>query len=700
MASNDASPDWAADSQLPLAGARSTHYPRSSMQPVEARFRFRFESGPRENEWISLEEGTNSVGRLPKNDVQIADPSVSGKHAELRVNADGVTLVDLGSTNGTKVEGERIESLPLGHGDQIHFGSVKASFHDAQMGGAPTLEEPGASAPAQASPGGLGMAAATGADSSRVSADALERSSKGSKTGLLVLLLLIVVGGGAFAYLYLQKQSAGGGTQAAPIQQVDGNLLGDYSFEGDNQWNDADGASQPFFVDRSFALSGSVGFGALLEGEDWALASSEMLSLSSGKSLQLSGFVSARSGALGRLGIELIQSEADSPSVIAWAPASAAADFTETSLNFVVPAGIKSARVLVAAKGASGESEVSFDDLSLVPGEGAGTPALRYEEYELSLLGEGASSAILSRSGRILFTGISTSAWGYAGLAGAADAGWSAKATSNGFELTLSAAASAGTRCEFLANGARPLSPNESSSPYIASMGQGGYRTHALGFKREGATHLLAGGGANLMRFSTGKETSLSASNRAGQPVLSLGMAGSRTLGLQLGFDQERGLAESLALKARLAGSDQRAGDALSAWSKLLNTYPIDAGLIAEAEGARARMLGEGHARIDELTLGLGAADFFQLRDGYARCRSDAQALGKNYKGSEIETKAKALVERIDASLEGLASDGQVEDAELLGGVLSSLDAAAEPELSARLKQALADHKQDDDPRK
>ncbi|MCX4750681.1 FHA domain-containing protein [Kitasatospora sp. NBC_01287] len=64
------------------------------------------------------------VGRAPGSDLRLTDISVSRWHAELRRNANGWVLYDLGSTNGTQVNGHRVTGgVPVRPGDQISFGS-------------------------------------------------------------------------------------------------------------------------------------------------------------------------------------------------------------------------------------------------------------------------------------------------------------------------------------------------------------------------------------------------------------------------------------------------------------------------------------------------------------------------------------------------------------------------------------------------
>jgi pSer/pThr/pTyr-binding forkhead associated (FHA) protein len=70
-----------------------------------------------------------NIGRADFNDVVIGDPSVSTSHAKLQRRDDVWVLSDLGSTNGTFVEGERISGeVALGPGSTIKFGEVAVLF--------------------------------------------------------------------------------------------------------------------------------------------------------------------------------------------------------------------------------------------------------------------------------------------------------------------------------------------------------------------------------------------------------------------------------------------------------------------------------------------------------------------------------------------------------------------------------------------
>ena len=69
-----------------------------------------------------------TVGRSRECDVQVDDPNVSRRHAELRHEGGGWHVIDLGSTNGIKVNRRRVEQAKLNHGDRITLGITDLDF--------------------------------------------------------------------------------------------------------------------------------------------------------------------------------------------------------------------------------------------------------------------------------------------------------------------------------------------------------------------------------------------------------------------------------------------------------------------------------------------------------------------------------------------------------------------------------------------
>ena len=81
-----------------------------------------------DGERVILSDEPLTIGRLNECDVVLADDSVSRRHAEVRRRENDIVVVDLGSTNGTRVNGERVTERRLVDGDQIVIGSTSLRF--------------------------------------------------------------------------------------------------------------------------------------------------------------------------------------------------------------------------------------------------------------------------------------------------------------------------------------------------------------------------------------------------------------------------------------------------------------------------------------------------------------------------------------------------------------------------------------------
>jgi hypothetical protein len=69
-----------------------------------------------------LEQGSNVLGRGTEADVRLPDTGVSRKHVDVQLSGSTVTVEDLGSTNGTLVNGRRVGRQQLADGDVIRIG--------------------------------------------------------------------------------------------------------------------------------------------------------------------------------------------------------------------------------------------------------------------------------------------------------------------------------------------------------------------------------------------------------------------------------------------------------------------------------------------------------------------------------------------------------------------------------------------------
>jgi pSer/pThr/pTyr-binding forkhead associated (FHA) protein/tetratricopeptide (TPR) repeat protein len=147
------------------------------------------------------------VGRTPPANVVLEDDSVSRKHAEVEKTPKGVVVRDLGSANGTLVNGEPVEgAVTLQAGDVISFGVVEVAL-EGEVLNAPVRKERGAGAPG------------------RKGAEAAEGGGGGRKKliiGVVAGLVLLLGGGGVVMMSSGGGGGGGGDIPAEPIGPVSG----------------------------------------------------------------------------------------------------------------------------------------------------------------------------------------------------------------------------------------------------------------------------------------------------------------------------------------------------------------------------------------------------------------------------------------------------------------------------------------------
>lgn len=84
--------------------------------------------GPNAGARFLLDRDDTIVGRHPDCEIFLHDVTVSRRHSEFQRGPDGFTLRDLGSLNGTYVNGERVEERHLASGDEVQIGRFKLLF--------------------------------------------------------------------------------------------------------------------------------------------------------------------------------------------------------------------------------------------------------------------------------------------------------------------------------------------------------------------------------------------------------------------------------------------------------------------------------------------------------------------------------------------------------------------------------------------
>jgi pSer/pThr/pTyr-binding forkhead associated (FHA) protein len=186
-------------------------------------------SSEKKGQRVLLSSPRTTLGRRESNTVPLQDRMASGHHAEIVKDLNGYTIRDLGSTNGTLVDGEPVTERMLTHGSRVRIGNSRFLFKDPSM---KDIE--------------VELAKFDDEDGWGMMADIDLSRARGSPAGLLLALLLLLVAGGGFLFLQQQADEAG---KAEPTAGGAGELMADGSFDGDLLlWSAPEGA--PVSVSR------------------------------------------------------------------------------------------------------------------------------------------------------------------------------------------------------------------------------------------------------------------------------------------------------------------------------------------------------------------------------------------------------------------------------------------------------------------
>lgn len=642
---------------------------------MQTRFTLRFESGERAGETIPVPAEGMTVGRRPGNTLVIADASVSGRHAELLPEGEGLVLRDLGSTNGTRVGSQRVEEARPAHGDRILFGNVALVLADARLAGSEP-ERPVAPRRAAAGPD----ASAAGEGVARLDAAKVLAGARRSKVGLVALVVVLCGAGAAAWFLVGRGETARARTR--PVEPVAGNLVGkDFSFEqGQAGFEAAPGSSAFFERSPGARFSGAFGLRAVLAAGERAQAASPAVAAREGGALRLLARVRAGDDAAGRVGIELLgpapTGGGEPRSLLAFGPwIGDLADHEAVEVQAPVPAGYERARVVVQAVPGSAGGRVDLDDVVLLPMGSAPEPDARVAEYRLFLVGRPAQGAQLQKVARPVIGDLRVE------LEGAVAQDVPLGVVQEDGRLRITAQVPAG-----LPRGLEPrlaLRGEEGTvSAGLATRGGGVVRPRALEFEQEGVEALLLGDGADLVGLVFGQPVRVRSRAQGGAALIEV-VPAPQEFTLQLDFGPERARAGELAFAARNAQQQGRLGAALATWDRLLAEAPFERRLVEEAEAARAQLVNAGLAELGEVERELELARFFRLADLYRRARQHARDVGARYTPSEVERRAAEVVAAVDLELRDLETDLARGEAERLRAIRAVLEAQGASSLAA-----------------
>jgi len=720
---------------------------------METRYSLRFESGERTGETIPVPSSGFTIGRKPGNSLQVLDNSVSGNHAVIEIDAEGARVRDLGSTNGTRVGDQRVLEARLAHGDHVTFGNVRVSADviarskkRSRLGliVVLVLALAGAGAwfylnrSAHASPSLVRAVQPVDGDLfGDESSFESEHDSWSAGEGSPV------------AFLRTERaRYSGSFGMGCELSGKDWALHVSKEFRADAErelearamFRAADGIEMRLGIE--FAAKGSSDAEAPGSFVAWtraAPASSGFEPIRIVASVP-PGYATARVCVLARASSSAGQSGGaafDDVSLVQRSSSSKpTAQVGENHLHvFGDPPSsamlFKVDRVLISSLEASGErAEAGSAPLELhVAGEATkiqvsvsdalnadGVFTLRAEaplaQKRIATISVGSSAASGASGATPPSRADDAIGSSRASTAQASDVSPARASGSSATQAPDSASApasdSSGAHASDSPGTHSSGSPGTRSSGETAAKTSGGagavasdtanagadgvYATHGPAFERDNVMILLLGSGNDLVDLKFGAPVRVTGVADGAASRITIHAAGQRSFDLQLDFNSEKKEAGSLAYAARNAEKQGDLGRCLQQWGELLNRYPYESALVAEAESTRGRLIQKGLEELRAIRAEIERARFFRLADLYRQCRDKTLALGTRYAGSEVEAQAKTVASEVGVHLAELEIDLAKNERARLTAIMNALAAQKSTGLAGEVKAYLDLH--------
>jgi pSer/pThr/pTyr-binding forkhead associated (FHA) protein len=390
-----------ASAPSPLSASATMAMSAGGLPPGECVLRFI--DGERKGTEMPLKGVRTTVGRRASNTVSFQEAAVSGVHCEITREANGYVLRDLGSTNGTLVDGEPVVETLLRHNSRIRIGGQRILFVD------PTVAD------IESSLAGADDALEWGLMRGEI--DVTAGRARGGR-GVLVaaLVVLVVTGGGAWWVIR-------GMPAAIEVAAVKDNRISDFSFEeGVVRWfSPEEGGAMARIAGTPEAPRGASGVHSIEvvpQGEGFprvefsaAAQGGPDASVAPDAAYEISAKVGSGSGAVVVVWVSTSRQglvrEVSSPVVIG-PVVEGGGSWPVTRAVVIAPAQATAARIQLAAFG--GRPAV-FDDVVFRRAEEPGVPALDSGDLHVRVDAGGFLEAV--RGGEVLLT--------QAGLAPSAD---------------------------------------------------------------------------------------------------------------------------------------------------------------------------------------------------------------------------------------------------------------------------------------
>lgn len=595
--------------------------------------------GDRAGEVLAVADRTIRIGRKPGNDMVLADEKTSGVHAEVVLEGDRHVLRDLGSTNGTFLDGKRVNEIVLTPGDVVTIGRLRVKFR------------------------GEGDAAVADAGELAVRRlDAARLQKRGSSLGLVAVIAVVGLGGAGWFWWQGQQEGRDGGSASAASKSplvVPGNRLGEAiaACEAETGWQlRAAGAG---FQTTAQAHSGSGAFlAARGEGGDAAdfavMRTQEELPVLSGRTWTVAAYVRCSDGGQVALRAVLAAANEAVPFRYRTGTAMTGGDGWQRIETVVsVPPLSDRLQVEVVALLPGAAATVVVDDLALV--EGGSVPPLEAKVPNTNQTALGTGSALAVRSVdsdnpaillQVLPDAVPQALQGLhrADLCVLSDLGSTLACTPSerGFQI-------AATGVESL----QLVLPGDAAGGFVR-RGERIWESAAPDSEFTAGSLLV---GARLTRAMLQFDAPVACRGRTGGGLFRLAVAASK-LDLVLSFGAERQQADELVRQAKRSQQEGRPGEALDRLRQLVETVPMDTEALGQAVTLRSEMLSAQADTLRVLQHDLADAKFFNTRGGFDRVATGVDQLVALYGEHNLEDAPGAVALRDEARRKLTEIDG------------------------------------------
>jgi hypothetical protein len=596
--------------------------------------------GDRAGDVVAIADRALRVGRKPDNDLVLADEKTSGAHAEIVSEGDRFLLRDLGSTNGTFLDGKRVTELVLSPGDVVTFGRVRCRFRSDDAAAA--------------------VGEGAGLEVRRLDTSRLRASSRSTT----LLAAVLVAGLAAGGWFFLQGRTADGDGAAQrrrrePLAVADNKLpLVVAQCEAEEGWSlRAAGAG---FAPSSDAHTGSGSFAAqrseAADAADFAaMRNQDPVTVFPLRTVTLRAHVRTRGDAQAALRAVLFSAGDQSPFVFRTGTKMAAAPEWQTVEAVVgVPPGCDRLQVEIAALLPSADSEVHVDDVACIETGQAPVVELRFGDGSPTAIGTGAALAIRSVDAdnpaivldvRPHAVPAPFAALHRAELCVLSDLGAAITATPTERGFALAASGVPSLQFVLPAEAASTLTIGSAADAYTPTAADGEFR----------AAKALVGKDLTRAEFQFEGEVACDGRSANGRFRLATPVAAAT---IHLSFRAERQQASELVRQARRAREQGRPGEALDLARVVATRWPMDNEILDQAAQLAGEVFSQQGETLRGLQRDLDEAAFFSTRGGFERVALGvdelialygAHNLGDGAATAALQEQAKTRLAAIDA---------------------------------------------------